>query len=257
MRSWLNKRWMMEPPRTGEDGGDSRQIEPEFEMDMQSETEAQEIEEARTGEFQSFSVKYWWLNFVRGTAALAIGIGLLLPVEVFFEVNHVQTLLFQFIGIYFLVSGIMSLIWGFSNRRQTGIWLLAGILGVTGGIFFFLRSILEDALSTELLTIIFGLILLLTGVMHLVGGFRLSESYGRRWSWGHEFLGIVEIGIGVLILVSLFVTVENLRLILSFWGLVAGVGLLADGVRMRSMRKTLEETAVSKAAGHEEAELGN
>ena len=246
----------MEPLSSGEDGRDNRQL-PRAEIDIQPGVEAQRIDTETSADVKAFSVKYWWLNFVRGFAALAIGIGLLLPVEVFFEVDHVQTLLFQFIGIYFLVSGIMSLIWGYSNRRQMGLWLLAGILGVTGGIVFFLRSILEDALSSELLTIVFAVILLLTGLMHFLGGFRLGATYGRRWSWGHEFLGLVEIGIGILIFASLFVTVENLRLILSFWGLVAGAGLIADGIRMRGMRKTLEETAVNEAASHEEAELGN
>lgn len=77
----------------------------------------------------------------------------------------------------------------------------------------------------------------------------MGKSYGRRWSWGHEFLGLVEIGIGILILVSLFAPVENLRIILSFWGLVAGIGLLADGVRMRKLKTTLEESLVSQAAG--------
>jgi uncharacterized membrane protein HdeD (DUF308 family) len=213
---------------------------------MPTDAEDQKIELIERSDVQSFSVKYWWLNLVRGLAALAIGIGLLLPVEVFFRVDHLKTILFQFIGIYLLISGIMSLIWGFSSRRKFGLWLLAGILGVTGGIAFFLRSILVTALSADVLTITFGLIMLLAGFIHFLGGFRLSEAYGRRWSWSHEFLGLVEIGTGILIFVSLFVSVENLRIILSSWGLVAGVGLLADGIRMRNLKSTVEESKVSQ-----------
>jgi len=82
---------------------------------------------------------------------------------------------------------------------------------------------------------------LLTGLIHLLGGFRLGQKFGRRWSWGHEFLGLVEIVIAVLVLLSLFVTVENLRILLSFWGVIAGVGLLADGLRMREANKYLDE----------------
>jgi uncharacterized membrane protein HdeD (DUF308 family) len=219
----------------------------ESEMNPQPQAENQNTGANEPEEVHSFSVKYWWLNFVRGFAALGIGIGLLLPVEVFFEVAFVQTLLFQFIGIYFLVSGIMSLIWGYSNRRQSGLWLLAGVLGVTGGIIFLLRSVLEDALSTELLTVVFGVILLLTGLIHFLGGFRLSETYGRRWSLGHEFLGLVEMGIGILIFVSLLVDVEYLRLFLSVWGLIAGIGLIADGIRMRNLRKSLQAPPASQS----------
>jgi uncharacterized membrane protein HdeD (DUF308 family) len=206
------------------------------------------------GEVQSFTTKYWWLNFVRGVAALALGLGLLLPVEVFLKVDQVQTMLFQFVGIYLLFSGIMSLVWGLSHRRRFGIWLIAAVLGLVGGISFMLRPFLEGYLSATTLTIIFGLIMLLTGLIHFLGGFRLGEAYGRRWSWSHEFLGLVEMVIGILIFISLVVTVENLRIILSLWGLVAGIGLLADGVRMRRLKTTLENSRVSQTADLNEAD---
>ena len=200
----------------------------------------------RSAEVQSFTIKYWWLNTVRGVAALAIGIGLLLPFELLAEADQLETILFQFIGIYLLVSGIMSLIWGFSNHRRFGLWLLAGALGLIGGIAFFLRSFLEGHFSATVLTVIFGLIMLLAGLIHLLGGFRLGKVYGRRWSWSHEFLGLVEIAIGILLLISILVPVENLRILLSFWGLVAGIGLIADGIRMRRLKNQQEELQVDQ-----------
>jgi len=218
---------------------------------MQPDADVQQDGLKTPAEVQSFTIKYWWLNFVRGIVALFLGLGLFLPVEVIFQVDHVQTMLFQFIGIYLLLSGIMSLIWGFSNRRRLGMWILAGALGLVAGIAFILWSFLESYLSSSVLTIIFGLIMLLAGSIHLLGGFRLSETYGRRWSWGHEFLGVVEIGIGLLIFVSLFVTVDNLRIILSFWGIVAGIGLIADGVRIRRQKTTLEAAQASRTKGTE------
>ena len=184
---------------------------------------------------------FWWLNIVRGSVALFLGIGLLLPADLILNVDRVHAMLLQFIGIYLLASGIMSLIWGFSNRRRLGLWIIAGVLGLLGGIAFILKSTLENYFSDSLLTTIFGLIMLLTGLIHLLGGFRLGQRFGRRWSWGHEFLGLVEIVIAVLVLLSLFVTVENLRILLSFWGVIAGVGLLADGLRMRKANKYLDE----------------
>ncbi|HSG15802.1 MAG TPA: hypothetical protein VLE70_05705, partial [Anaerolineae bacterium] len=78
----------------------------------------------RSGEVQSFTTKYWWLNFVRGIAALLLGLGLLLPVEVLTEADHLQSILVQFIAIYLLLSGLMSLIWGLSNRRRFELWTI-------------------------------------------------------------------------------------------------------------------------------------
>ncbi|HSG15803.1 MAG TPA: hypothetical protein VLE70_05710 [Anaerolineae bacterium] len=119
------------------------------------------------------------------------------------------------------------------------------VLGLVGGVAFFLRSFLEGFVSIEILTAIFGLIMLLAGLVHFLGGFRLGKAYGRRWSLGHEFLGLVEVGIGTLLLISIFVSVENLRIILSFWGLVAGIGLIADGIRMRRLKKTAPTAALN------------
>ena len=156
------------------------------------------------------------------------------------KADQVQAILFQFIGIYLLVSGIMSLSWGLSNRRRLGIWLLAGTLGLLGGIAILLRPVLEGHLSESVLTIIFALIMLLAGLIHFLGGFRLGQTHGRRWSLGHEFLGLVEIAISILIFISILVTVDNLRILLSFWGLIAGVGLILDGLRIRRLSKALE-----------------
>ena len=59
-----------------------------------------------------------------------MGIGLLLPVELFLKSDHLQGILFQFIGIYLLLSGIMSLIWGFSNRRRLGLCIIHAIIKI-------------------------------------------------------------------------------------------------------------------------------
>ena len=218
--------------------------DPQNDAGSDAESDAEGIADP-PGEASGFA-KHWWLNIVRGTAALLLGIGLLLPVEIIFESESLQDILFQFIAIYLLFSGVMSLIWGFSNRKRTGIWLVAGVLGVVGGIAFLLRSFLESQLSTDSLTLIFGLIMLLAGFIHLLGGFRLGQRYGRRWSLGHEFLGVVEIVIGLLVLISIYTPVENLKIILSFWGILAGIGLLADGFRMRKLINSQKQTQAEK-----------
>ncbi len=210
-------------------------------MNTKPDADIQSKRKEVAGEAQAFGTKFWWLNVVRGTVALFIGIGLLITAEVILKTDRLQAILFQFIAIYLLVSGIMSLMWGFTSRRRLGLWILAGVLGLLGGIAFFLRSMLETYLSANVLTIIFGLIMLLAGFIHLMGGFRLGDTYGKRWTRGHVLLGVVEITIGFMILLSMSVPVENLRIMLSFWGLIAGVGLIAEGLGMRKLKKEQEE----------------
>jgi uncharacterized membrane protein HdeD (DUF308 family) len=224
---------------------------------MQQDADPQSNRSERPAEAQAFAVKYWWLNVIRGSVALLIGMGLLLPVEVFLKVDQLHTILFQFVGIYFLVSGIMSLVFGLSNHRQFGLWFVAGVLGLVGGFAFLLRSILESHFSADVLTLIFGLIMALAGLIHILGGFHLGETFGRRWTRGHFFLGLVEIGIGFLILLSIFVPVDNLRIMLSFWGLVAGVGLIAEGLGMRKRKNTQGESEDGQAVDPQETNSQN
>ena len=86
-------------------------------------------------------VKYWWLNLIHGAAALLLGVTLLAGLELFVERDALRLALLQFIGIYLLISGIMSFIWGFSVRKRFGLWVFAGIIGVVGGVAYLLRGL--------------------------------------------------------------------------------------------------------------------
>jgi uncharacterized membrane protein HdeD (DUF308 family) len=193
-----------------------------------------------------FMAKYWWLNTIRGGAALLLGLGLLFSLELVLDSEQIQAMSLQFMGIYLFFSGIMSFIWGLTKRRKLGLWIVAGTLGLAGGIALILRSFLEYSQSTDLLLVVFGIIMLLIGLVHILGGFRLSEVMGRRWANSHFFLGVVEIALGVLALVSIFVTVDIMRALLSFWGIIAGAGLILDGRRMRRTATIRRSTQQNK-----------
>jgi len=183
--------------------------------------------------------KYWWINLVRGAAALFLSLGLILGFGLALDDATLKSMLSQFIGIYLIGSGIMSLIWGFSNRKRLGLWFAAGALGLLGGVAFIVRPFIDDFLSSTLLTAILGVVIVLTGVVHILGGFRTGDEYGRKWAWEHFFLGLIEIGMGLVILASPILTVQVSALALSAWGLIAGIGLIADAFRLRRTAQEL------------------
>lgn len=185
--------------------------------------------------------RYWWLNLIRGAAALLLGITLFAGLELFVERDALRLSLLQFIGIYLLISGIMSLIWGFSVRKRFGLWIFAGFIGVVGGAAYLLRPFIEGKLSYATLAFILGLIIFLTGLIHLFGGFKTGSEISRKWGWEHIILGAVEIGIGLLVMASIFVPVYVLVTALSFWGLIAGIGLISDAFRLRRQVKSRPE----------------
>ena len=181
--------------------------------------------------------RLWWLNLVRGVAALLLGLGLLLGFELVFLADRHRAMLTQFIGIYLLVSGIMSLIWGFSNRRRWGLWTAAGILGLLGGIGFLLRPFLEGLMSANVLIIILGIIIVLTGLVHIFGGFKTGEEYGGHWTWSHIGLGVIEVIMGLWIILLPFISFEAARFVLSAWGIIAGVGLITSSLRIHRLAR--------------------
>jgi len=48
--------------------------------------------------------------------------------------------------------------------------------------------------------------------------------------------------LGLLLFVSIFIPVENIRIILNFWGIVAGTGLITEGLKMRKMKQSQHES---------------
>ena len=57
-----------------------------------------------------FMAKYWWLNSIRGAAALLLGLGLLFSLELVLASEQIQARAGQFRGFYLFFSGIMSFI---------------------------------------------------------------------------------------------------------------------------------------------------
>jgi uncharacterized membrane protein HdeD (DUF308 family) len=78
-------------------------------------------------------------------------------------------------------------------------------------------------------------------LIHLFGGFKTGSEISRKWGWEHIILGAVEIGIGLLVMASIFVPVYVLVTALSFWGLIAGIGLISDAFRLRRQVKSRPE----------------
>ncbi len=79
--------------------------------------------------------KFWWLSLIRGIVALLLGIALLLiPVSG-------KHLLVRYMGIFWLVTGASSLRWGLHGARATRLWLLAGIVGVLGGLVLIFHQV--------------------------------------------------------------------------------------------------------------------
>lgn len=117
----------------------------------------------------------WWLILLRGIAALILGI---FPIS---SPGMTTVVLVSFVGAYWLVDGMFSLVGMFMDRRAWGLKLALGILGILAGIY-----VLRHPLWASILVVTFVVILL--GVQGLIGGGCTSSGAsevrdGGRWFW--------------------------------------------------------------------------
>ncbi len=72
----------------------------------------------------------FWVTIVRGILATLLGLALLV------QPDRARPLLVNFMGMFWLASGIMSVRWGASGQPTRQIWpILAGIAGIIAGIW--------------------------------------------------------------------------------------------------------------------------
>jgi uncharacterized membrane protein HdeD (DUF308 family) len=185
-----------------------------------------------------FLAKNWWLTLIRGLAALGLGVGLFAWPE-----STLDSML-RFMALYWLSSGLMSLMQAVhGDRRGRGFFFITGMVGILGGLFVLLHSLFEATVSFTLLASMFGTVAILTGLLHMLAGFRTSATAGREWSWGSFFLGIIEVVMGLIVISSPGNPSKITFMVASIWALIGGGGLIADSIQLRRRWRAMREAA--------------
>src|SRR4051812_26973782 len=85
--------------------------------------------------------------------------------------------LVNFMGVYWILNGMVTFQLGLAAegpRRRLA--LAAGAIGTVTGAFVLVADV-----GTTFLLAVLGVVIALTGVAHLLGGFELADRSGRRW----------------------------------------------------------------------------
>jgi uncharacterized membrane protein HdeD (DUF308 family) len=183
----------------------------------------------------------FWITLIRGMLAVTLGVALL------FWPDKARPILVNFMGMFWLVSGIVSLRWGVHGERAKGLSLLAGAIGILAGVGMLSRRFTIGMVGEDVLISVVGLIILLTGLMHIFGGFRTGPvethllSANRRWSWTAFLLGIFEIVLGLMLVIEPMGRGPEIYFAASVWALVGGIILIGDALRLRRVRRSQKE----------------
>jgi uncharacterized membrane protein HdeD (DUF308 family) len=149
-------------------------------------------------------------------------------------------------GLFWLTTGLTNLAWVRSRRRDNRIarWaIVAGILEIIAGVIALMRPLLASYFSSLTIVLMLGVLVIITGVLHVIitgilhifGGFRISSAYGSQWAWGSYLVGSVQLLLGVIVLTYPWEPIPIVLLIASIWCIITGILLLIDARFKRNL----------------------
>jgi len=164
----------------------------------------------------------WWLSLLQGIAAIILGL-------MFITAPGATLLaLISFLGIYWLILGVLALVRMFQDRSVPWVWsLLTGIIGILAGLLVLRHPLLAALTVPTVLVIVLGVEGLVMGLIDIIAGFQGGGT-------GSFILGAVNILIGLLLLGSPIAAALAVPLVFGVLLLVQGVGLVVWAFRVRT-----------------------
>jgi hypothetical protein len=146
-------------------------------------------------------------------------------------------MLANFIGVYWLPSGLLLFRWALTVQWRPGsrMGIAAGVVSITTAVLLLLRHQLEHVISPD--TLIDGLVAatFLIGTLRLLGAFEIERLTGRRWTFGGLALGSVEVILGFVVFFTWTGDPRVIAFALAAWGLVGGSLLVIEGIRLHRL----------------------
>jgi uncharacterized membrane protein HdeD (DUF308 family) len=162
----------------------------------------------------------WWVVLIGGIAGIVVGILLL--------TNTAAATLFlvQVLGIYWLISGIVSIVQIFIDSTGWGWKLAIGILGIIAGLLIIDHPLYSPLVVGSVAVIILGVQGLIMGVIYLIQAF-------TGGGWGLGLLGVLSIVFGVLLLANVWLATLALPWVFGIFGIVLGLVAVYRAFKMR------------------------
>ena len=182
----------------------------------------------------------FWITLARSVLALALGLALV------FQPDKTRPMLVNFIGVFWLAAGIVSLRWGASGERARRMAVVVGIVGIVAGVLILGRFLLIQLVGEAPIVLLLGIIVMLTGLVHVFEGFRTGPGHVRQRSWTSTLLGAFEIVLGLVALLWREEFGPVFYAVVTIWAFMAAFVLLREALRQRSRaRSRTPEESVS------------
>ena len=172
------------------------------------------------------------ISLVRGIMAVVLGIILI------FSPETSQSLLMNTMGLFWLTSGLV-LIRRPERKRVMGrrmAWGL-GLIGIFTGLLMVSRNITRLWMPEIAVIELLGAVILFTGILHMLGEFRVGTVFKRRQETLHFLLGLFEIVLGLALILSPLEHGSITYWTATIWALIFGVLVISEALIKRFGRK--------------------
>jgi uncharacterized membrane protein HdeD (DUF308 family) len=184
----------------------------------------------------------FWVTLLRGLFGIVLGLALILEPE-----KNMPGLV-TFMGMFWLMNGILSIRWGLTGQRPRRLALATGIIGILAGLGAISRRFVAPAESQTVAILALGIIILLTGLLHVSEGFQRG-----RDAWQHRrhlaaIVGGFEAVLGLILVLAPFERARLAYTLGSLWALMVGILLVGDALRIRVQAARAEAAAAASEA---------
>jgi len=171
----------------------------------------------------------WWMPLMRGILLVVVGI------LMFTQPGTTLLSLLWFMGIYWIVDGLFSLIEGVRGHpEKSRIWMfISGIVSILAGIFILDNAMVAGLISGSFLTYLIAFTVIISGLMMIFAG-REKDGVRQLSVWG-LIMGILYVLFGLFVVAHPVVTLASLVWIFSIWAIVAGVIAVVMAFRLRGL----------------------
>jgi uncharacterized membrane protein HdeD (DUF308 family) len=165
---------------------------------------------------QSTLFRNWWITLIQGVVLIALSI------VIFKNPEALLATMALYLGIVVIITGVVGVVAYFANKsadRNLSTLIGSGVILVIG-----ILMITQTLITIKAITVVFGLLAAIVGVLLISGGFG-----GRKqWSlwWIIAVLGLCAIITGVKSIMDIYTGAQNVSVLIGTAVLIAGIGLV-------------------------------
>ena len=165
----------------------------------------------------------WWLVLLEGIFSAIFGLLLLVAP------GATLIFLFQVLGFYLLIAGILRIVSIFLDASLWGWKLVVGILGIIAGIVVLQHPLWSAVVVPMWIVYLVGFLAIVQGILGVVLAF-------QGGGWGAGILGVLGFIFGLILVANPFIGVLALPFVLGGFMLGGGIVAIVMSFRMRSGR---------------------